>query len=163
MKMQRKKMIARIAIFILVLIMSSFGSLYAYEFIRYSKSVTFNNNMVINELRDSKITYVFYCEHNKPILLNKIPGIKNRSSSLGWGSLYGHGDDGGVHKDIAKTLEIASNGGTDRIIAVVAPSRKTFTEQYPSWRRVFYKNLKVIKEVTGPSIWIAYFHKTDYL
>jgi hypothetical protein len=139
---------------LLILMIISVGCFNSWRLFLFKGSTNLNNDRVIEIIKTGKFDCVFYSEYIAPVLVAKIPEIRSNSHSIGWGSFWGHGSDGGVPENV-KTIFEDSKIGQKKKFAIVSTSKENIIKYYPSWEK--YYNLTEIQQHKAPSIWVGIF------
>lgn len=115
------------------------------------------NYSVIEFIRKTTSEKILVSSYNQPILTILIPASYSNSIDIGWGTIYGHGSDGGPKSDSFILFSDLVKNGKLNTITLVAPSRALFTDLYPTWSTFISKNYNLINQVDAPAMWSGEF------
>lgn len=113
---------------------------YAVEFIMHSKS----ERMLISS-------------YNQPVLSIRAPVAFSKSLDMGWGTIFGHGSDGGMAGSSFELFSDAIGKGEGNTVTVVALSKSLFSQLYPTWSGFINKKYELVREVNAPAMWAGEF------
>lgn len=118
------------------------------------------NIIAFNKVSEIIPDHIFYTEYVEPILDRKMPDVKGKFHSLGWGATFGQGVDGGENfEKIEESLKASELVSGVRKFAIISVSRNNFLKEYPHWADFFYSRLQETQSVTAPHLWVGVFTK----
>lgn len=113
------------------------------------------NKAAVRSLDETADALVIYSDYSSPALIAYQPWIQDVGLSMGWGTFFGHGSDGGPLSPKIINLRDKLDSSNDKQITVVAPSRELFDDLYPTWTALLGSDFRLAEEVNAPSIWIG--------
>lgn len=119
-------------------------------------------NAVFESIRRTDAEFVLVGDYPAPALRHFVPNIYdgNKAMSIGWGTFWGHGSDGGVPQELTKLIK----GNEDSAPAVkrmlvIASSRQQFDDIYPSYSQMIGKYYRLEQEIKATNIWAGTYIK----
>lgn len=113
------------------------------------------NKAAVRSLDETADALVIYANYSSPALIAYQPWIQDVGLSMGWGTFFGHGSDGGPLSPNIIGFRDKLDSSNDKQITVVAPSRELFDDLYPTWATLLGSDFKLAEEINAPSIWIG--------
>ena len=119
-------------------------------------------NSVFESISHTDAELVLVGDYPAPALRHFVPSIYdgNKAMSIGWGTFWGHGSDGGVPQEL--TERIKGDGGAVPAVKrtlVIASSRQQFDEIYPSYSQMIGKYYRLEQEMKATNIWAGTYIK----
>jgi hypothetical protein len=152
-KIRIKSKILPIAIALLIFILGSFNNLKIYKHNLLTKN---RNHKALQLINISEVDLVLLSEYQRPVVTILAPEAYAKSYSIGWGTYFGHGDDGGISKDFIDQLKLKNVDGSLKSVLLIAPQK--FEELYPSWVEFLSRNnFKIRNNIEAPNIYAYYF------
>jgi len=152
-RIKSKSKILPIAIALLIFILGSFINLKTYKHNLITKN---RNHKALQLINSSEVDLVLLSEYQRPVVTILAPEAYAKSYSIGWGTYFGHGDDGGVSKDFIDKLGLKNRDGSSKSILLIAPQK--FEELYPSWAEFLSRNnFKIRNNIEAPNIYTSYY------
>lgn len=95
--------------------------------------------------------------YNQPVLSIRAPVAFSKGLDMGWGTIFGHGSDGGATSSSFILFADAIGKGKADTVTVVALSKSLFPELYPTWSGFIDKKYELVREVHAPAMWVGEF------
>lgn len=113
------------------------------------------NKAAIRSLEETADALIIYSDYSSPALIAYKPWIQDVGLSMGWGTIFGHGSDGGALSPKVISFRDKLDSSNGREVTVVAPSRERFDDLYPTWAALLGSSFELAEEISAPSIWIG--------
>jgi hypothetical protein len=113
------------------------------------------NKAAIGSLEETADPLIIYSDYSSPALIVYKPWVQDVGLSMGWGTFFGHGSDGGPLSPSIIRFRGKLDSSNRQQITVVAPSREHFDDLYPTWAALLGSSFELAEEISAPSIWIG--------
>jgi len=100
---------------------------------------------------------VLISSYNQPVLFIRAPAVFSNALDMGWGTIFGHGSDGGAVTSSFILFADSLGKGKADTVTVVALSKSLFPVLYPTWSAFIDKKYELQREVSAPAMWVGEF------
>lgn len=119
-------------------------------------------NSAFESIHRTDVGLVLIGDYPAPALRHFVPSIydRNKVMSIGWGTFFGNGSDGGVPQELTKLIK-GDDGLAHAVkrVLVIASSRQQFDELYPSYSQMMGKYYRLEQEIKATNIWAGTYIK----
>jgi hypothetical protein len=129
-----------------------FGEYLNYIRYQYNETVKMENEKSYQLINNIDPDYILYTEGIKPVLRQRSLSFYNKGYSIGWGTYFGKGSDGGVKNTIKNSLY------NKKSVLVLAEADYTITT-YPSYLSMLNSNYSLVQTIKGPCIYALYYKR----
>lgn len=113
------------------------------------------NKAAIRSLDETADALIVYSNYSSPALIAYQPWVEDAGLSMGWGTFFGQGSDGGPLSPNIMNFQSRLDSSNEQKITVVAPSRELFEDSYPTWTAFLGTDFELVEEIKAPDIWIG--------